>query len=352
MHTQSYEAPWLVRLREVDPQAAAVFDEDPAKASKLDTLLANVGNIEDKLAIVRTALNAALDPNDPAFLFAIQAIGLQKLISHDFNDTIASVRSASRAATESVESIIESTNAAVEAIQNAGDAAIAKIGEANTMNDTHLASLLAEIKKTTAAAVRKIESSGQTMQQTYTAQVDAIQNIGKSTQAAIEALPGVVEKINASLDERAAKSLETAIADSAKARVEDATVEALRDTNTVLQGLAGEAKLIHETMRPLRAQVERLAQGEKVLRVGRAFEKREYNAAMMGCGIGLFIGLLIYGFVANALHLGIDPMLVSDAYAGRTYQAVWTRVSNSCRKEITTAVQGSPSGAPTRSTHG
>jgi hypothetical protein len=351
MHAQSYEAPWLIRLREVDPQAAAVFDEDPAKASKLDTLLANVGNIEDKLAIVRTALNAGSDPNDPAFVFAIQAIGIQKLISHDFADTIEQVRAASRAATESVESIIESTNAAVGAIQTAGDAAIAKIGEANTLNDTHLAALLAEIKKTTAAAVKKIESSGQTMQQTFVAQVDAIQTIGKSTQAAIEALPGVVEQIHASLDERAAKSLDTAIESTAKARVEDATVEALRDTNTLIQGFTEEAKVIHETMRPLRAQVERLAQGEKVLRVGRAFEKREYNAALIGCAFGVFVGLLIYGFVANALHLGIDPMLVSDAYAGRTYQAVWAGVSDSCRTEIKNLVQGFPSNVPPRTTH-
>jgi hypothetical protein len=412
MHTSpqfDYEPPWLIRLREVDPKLAEPYDTDPAAVSKLDRMLRLFPNDESRIWVLQECVEQGFNVNDPGFNFALLVGGVQQIVSRDFKDTIANVQRAATSAHEGAEAISHATVDAVKAITDAGAAGVAALSDANDISSSKLAEMVAqiktatdasvagiiqageaaidkmveanaanrallnEIKKTTLQAIKKIESSGVAMQETFAAQVDAIRTIGRTTQEAIENLPTKINEISASLDERArtinagldertqaiaesiderAKdAIDTAVAQAAKVRIEEATETALRETNATVIKIADEAKTLHDTMRPLRAQVERLAQSDKILVVGRAFAKREYYAALIGMAGGVVFGLLLYAAAANLFHVGIDPMLVSDAYAGRTYQAVWAGVSGSCRTEITNLVNGLPANSAPRPTH-
>jgi hypothetical protein len=339
------DPPWLGRLRELDPRAAEGFDLDPKGTTHLDTVLAHVNNTETKVAIIRSALERGMAPNDPAFIFNIQTLGIAKLISADFEETVRSVRIAAQSASEAVEDIQAATKAAVAGIQDASDAAIERINQANTANEKHIQEIVGEIKKTTVTAIKAIEMQGTEMQTRFASQVDAIQTIGKTTHDAIEALPKAVRAVTASVKSTAKESVETITKGIAEKRIDEITEAGLKEISAGLgrlKDVTNEANKIHDQLVPLRAAAARLVHDEKIVAFGRSSSRREVNIAGGAAVAGAIFGMLLMSYLINVLHLGLDQNLVVDAAAGRTYQAVWAGVTDACRTQIRDVVIGQP----------
>ena len=130
--TDVYEPPWLLRLREIDPKAAEAFQIDPSRASELDIALAGIGNDQTKLAVVRSALNSGVDPMDVSFRMVILAVGMQKLVQADHEETLTAIRTAARGAAEAAEEIRTASLAGVTAITKSTDESVRAIRTAAT----------------------------------------------------------------------------------------------------------------------------------------------------------------------------------------------------------------------------
>jgi hypothetical protein len=326
-HDVTYEPPWLERLREVDPRAAEVFDVDPKKATKLDMLLAGVANVETKLAIVRTALNAGVDPNDPAIEFAIMAVGIEKLVTADFKEIIESARASAAAGADIVEKIKVASGGAKAALETVVNATT---GEVRTM----IEEVILAIESNSRDAIARIDVTAEKAVTALTSQAQALATVASEATRAINALPEAA----AQLTERVEAYAREAVTDQARKYASFTVAEQSQKSSTeILAGFQAaevQAKEIVDALKPLRLAVERVKVAGEAVVLGIKMSARERRAAMLGTALGALIGFLLFGFLANVSYIGLSPDIVQNLKAGRFYIFTYSRISASCRSEF------------------
>lgn len=322
-----YSPPWLERLRQLDPEQAKLFDVDPRKTTKLDTLLAGVGDSETKVAIIRSALNGGVDADDPAINFAIMAMGISKLVGADFEAIINSARLAAQSGAE----IVERMKAAAEGMGPAMNKAVD--GAAGDLEEM-LNQCLSELRSTSSAAIAQISETSQKAVVALSAQSSTLASVAGDAKESLAALPAVATELVERVQNEARDAVNEHASKYASFTVAE---ESRKHSEAALADLKAATTQIHEMLdaiKPTRLLVERLREASATVILGMKITARERSALLIGTLTGLVLGVLAFGFVANATYVGISPDLARDARAGRFYLASFPRITESCRAEF------------------
>jgi hypothetical protein len=322
-----YSPPWLERLRQLDPDQAKLFDVDPRRMTKLDTLLNGVADAETKVAIVRTALNGGVDPDDPAIAFVIMATGISKLVGAEFTTMITSARIAAENGAEIVERIKAASENMAPTMSKVVDGAAEEL-------EGMLNQCLAEIRSTSSAAISQIADTSQKAVTALSAQSSTLAAVAGEAKESLAALPSVatelVERVQNeardAVNEHASKYASFTVAEESKKHSEAALAD--------LRAAATQIHDVLEAIKPTRLLVERLREASSTVILGMKITARERGALLIGAIAGIVLGVLAFGFVANATYLGISPDLGRDARAGRFYLMSFPRITESCRAEF------------------
>jgi len=337
------EPPWLIRLREVDPDMADVFDSNPAAASKLDHLIAGVSSVETKVAIVRSALATGLDPNDPAINLALMVLGVQKLIDADFTDLIERVSRAARAGTDIVESIRDSTEIAT--------------GEIRTL----ITSTNEGIKELIVGGLDDIKTTAnETIALVAKLQKDSIDTIGETQTKALESI-AVQTRAISSATTKAAKRFDTfsEYLGEFRAEISAAANEAVNTHTrryaqtifendikthttqlvTSLETVSGDVDKIRTVMAPALLAIEKHNAQNGLIIGNLKIPKRVWAAGITGAIIGTVFTFLLFGFAANVSYFGLNADTVGDITAGRFYRMTYAKLSASCQNQLISAAK-------------
>jgi hypothetical protein len=331
--TGEYEPPWLEALGHTDPKQAQRFRADPVSTTKLDRLLANVATVEDKLAIVRMALEAGMDPNDPLVTMIITATRIQRVMNNDFEKTIGDLVETIRKADDAIE--------AIEAV----------FGGLEGTTKTQIGEIRRELRETTKLSIKGIEKSAAEMLAGHSRQREELSTVVSEAKNALAAVTrqladfpqftaALVTRLGEGIKSDAAVAVNEHAKTYASGKIELETKGGMEIVKTGIENLAGEISGFREQIRPMRETIERAKRDEEVLLFGIKMRAREYTSLAFGAVCGLIVGLLGMGTLASLLHIGFDPQTLADVRAGRVYAGVYPLLSNACKTEITSDLAG------------
>lgn len=323
-----YEPPWLVRLRELDPAAAAAFDEDPAKTSKLDTALAGVADADTKIAIIRTCLNAGVDVNDPAINLMIIALGIQKLVSQDTSDTLH----AARAAAASISSAADDLNHSI-------DDAVAQAKGQTKEN-------IEEIRRASKAAIKGLTTSGDLIARGLTQQYESLSNLLADVRTTLGELPEAAGQIRNEIAKHARTTAKEAVNEHATSfantKFEVAIREHVDHFKGLLETIGSDLNAMRGATEPIRRTIKLIEGDQKIFLTGFRLTRHAWCAALLGKAIGFVLGMAVMAWLVATFQVGLGPQLLADARAGRFYSVAYTLLSPECRVEMKTLADGKP----------
>jgi hypothetical protein len=346
-----YDPPWLVRLREVDPKGAELFEIDPTRTSELDIALAGIGNDQTKLAVVRSALNSGVDPNDVSFRMVILAVGMQKLVQADHEETLTAIRNAARGASEAADEIRTASVAGVRAIKEATEASVRAITTAATdavegieNGRASAVSAIQDASNRTATEIQRqgdrmlaaIETAGERTFANIQGQVAAIAGTTAALKRTADGLPdaiaGIVTRIEDHSKVTVAEHAKGVGRHKAEEEFKKGTDEAVGLMKEIVEMMRG----MREALIPVRKATERLAKDGEVAIKGLKITGRERRMGGFGLAIGAVVAFFVTVTLANMNGFGLSPQTRTDIAAGRTYQFVYPSLPQNTRDWIET----------------
>jgi hypothetical protein len=347
--TDVYEPPWLLRLREIDPKAAEAFQIDPSRASELDIALAGIGNDQTKLAVVRSALNSGVDPMDVSFRMVILAVGMQKLVQADHEETLTAIRTAARGAAEAAEEIRTASLAGVTAITKSTDESVRAIRTAATdavegieHGRSSAVSAILEASERTATEIQRqgdrmlaaIETAGERTFANIQGQVAAIAGTTAALKRTADGLPDAIAGIITRVEDFS----RTVVAEHAKnigrQRAEEEFKKGTDEAVSMMTKIVDMVREMRDLLIPVRKATERLHKDGEVAIRGLKITGRERRMLFGGLAIGSFVIFFVTIALVNANGFGLSPQTRNDIIAGRTYQIVYPSLPQTTKDYI------------------